>query len=124
MDPVLIGTLLVSMMLILLLSGISIAIALGTTGLVGILAMRPWGAAEYLIANFPYSFTAHFSFTVLPLFLFMGYMAFSANLSQRAFEAGQRWLGHIPGGLAMATIFGGVRLQRRDGLDNGAGGVA
>ncbi|MAL79132.1 MAG: TRAP transporter permease DctM [Sneathiella sp.] len=106
MDPVLIGTLLVSMMLILLLSGISIAIALGTTGLVGILAMRPWGAAEYLIANFPYSFTAHFSFTVLPLFLFMGYMAFSANLSQRAFEAGQRWLGHIPGGLAMATIFG------------------
>ncbi|WP_334128537.1 TRAP transporter large permease [Sneathiella sp.] len=106
MDPVLIGTLLVSMMLILLLSGISIAIALAATGLVGIITMRPWGAAEYLIANFPYTFTAHFSFTVLPLFLFMGYMAFSANLSQRAFEAGQRWLGHVPGGLAMATVFG------------------
>src|SRR5690606_40862751 len=75
MDPVLIGTLLVSMMLILLLSGISIAIALAATGLVGIITMRPWGAAEYLIANFPYTFTAHFSFTVLPLFLFMGYMA-------------------------------------------------
>ncbi len=105
MDPTLIGTLLVSVMLVLLLSGIPIAIALATTGVAGIIAMRPWGAVEYLLANFPYSYTATFSFIVLPLFLFMGYMAFSANLSRYAFEAGQRWLGHIPGGLAIATVF-------------------
>ncbi|WP_340151246.1 TRAP transporter large permease [uncultured Sneathiella sp.] len=105
MDPTLIGTLLVSMMLVLLLSGIPIAVALATTGITGIIAMRPWGAVEYLLANFPYSYTATFSFIVLPLFLFMGYMAFSANLSRYAFEAGQRWLGHIPGGLAIATVF-------------------
>ncbi|WP_373085610.1 TRAP transporter large permease [Sneathiella sp.] len=105
MDPTIIGTLLVTMMLVLLLSGIPIAIALAATGVTGIIAMRPWGAVEYLLANFPYSYTATFSFIVLPLFLFMGYMAFSANLSRYAFEAGQRWLGHIPGGLAIATVF-------------------
>ncbi|MBL6652320.1 MAG: TRAP transporter large permease [Reyranella sp.] len=105
MDPVTVGSLLVLLMVVLLLSGMPIAIALGATGVVGILAMRPWGAAEYLLAGFPYSYTATFVFIVLPLFLFMGYMAFSANLSKYAFEAGERWLGHIPGGLAMATVF-------------------
>jgi tripartite ATP-independent transporter DctM subunit len=43
---------------------------------------------------------------VLPLFLFMGQMAFSAGLSRHAFEAGEKWLGRIPGGLAAATVFG------------------
>src|SRR5690606_26476116 len=32
-------------------------------------------------------------------------MAFSAGLSQRAFEAGQQWLGRVHGGLAAATVF-------------------
>jgi C4-dicarboxylate transporter, DctM subunit len=43
---------------------------------------------------------------VLPLFLFMGQMAFSAGLSRQAFDAGQKWLGRVPGGLAAATVFG------------------
>jgi tripartite ATP-independent transporter DctM subunit len=106
MDPVLIGTLLVVLLVILLVSGMPIAVALASTGIIGVLAMRPWSAAEYLLANFPYSYSASFSFIVLPLFLFMGYMAFEAGLASKAFDAGQRWLGHIPGGLAIATVFG------------------
>lgn len=105
MDPVSIGLILVIVMLVILISGGPIAIALGGVGVVGVLAMRPWGAAEYLLASFPYSYTATFTFIVLPLFLFMGYMAFAANLSKAAFEAAERWIGQVPGGLAMATVF-------------------
>src|SRR3546814_8405402 len=36
----------------------------------------------------------------------MGQMAFSAGLSRHAFDAGEKWLGRIPGGLAAATVFG------------------
>jgi len=106
MDPLLIGTLLIGLLVIMLVLGTPIAVALASTGIVGVLALRPWSAAEYLLANFPYSYSASFSFIVLPLFLFMGYMAFEAGLASKAFDAGQRWLGHIPGGLAIATVFG------------------
>src|SRR5579871_3131374 len=95
MDPLLIGVLLVGLLVVFLVSGMPMAVALASTGIVGVLAMRPWSAAEYLLANFPYSYSASFSFIVLPLFLFMGYMAFEAGLASKAFDAGQRWLGHI-----------------------------
>lgn len=104
MEPLTIGLLLIVMMIGLLAIGMPIGVALGLTGVAGIAALRPWPAAEFLIAGFPYSFTATFSFTVLPLFLFMGYMAFAANLSKNAFDAAERWIGHLPGGLAIATV--------------------
>src|SRR3546814_14116501 len=67
---------------------------------------RPTRAVEFLLSTFAYSTTANFTYTVLPLFLFMGQMAFSAGLSRHAFDAGEHWLGRIPGGLAAATVFG------------------
>jgi tripartite ATP-independent transporter DctM subunit len=85
---------------------IPIAFALAGAGIAGLAWARPWRAVEYLLSTFPYGATANFAYIVLPLFLFMGQMAFSAGLSRHAFEAGQKWLGRIPGGLAAATVFG------------------
>ena len=99
------GLLVIGLLLALLIAGVPIAFALAAAGVAGLLMDRPWRAVEYLLATFAYSNTAHFSYVVLPLFLFMGHMAFSAGLSQRAFEAGQQWLGRFHGGLAAATVF-------------------
>lgn len=104
MDPVTTGTALIGTMVLLLLIGLPIGVALGASGIAGVILLRPYQAAEFLIGAYPYSFTANFSLTVLPLFLLMGYMAFAANLSRNAFEAAERWIGHIPGGLAMSTV--------------------
>ncbi len=96
----------IALLLVLLLARLPIAFALAGAGLVGLMLERPWRAVEYLLSTFAYSTTANYAYIVLPLFLFMGQMAFSAGLSRVAFEAGQRWLGRIPGGLAAATVFG------------------
>ena len=96
----------IGLLLVLLTLRIPIAFALAGAGVAGLVMARPWRAVEYLLSTFAYSTTANFAFIVLPLFLFMGQMAFSAGLSRDAFEAGQKWLGRIPGGLAAATVFG------------------
>ncbi len=100
------GLAIIGLLLVLLLARLPIAFALAGAGLVGLTWERPWRAVEYLLSTFSYSTTANFAYIVLPLFLFMGQMAFSAGLSRHAFEAGQAWLGRIPGGLAAATVFG------------------
>lgn len=100
------GLAVIGLLLFLLICRLPIGFALAGAGVAGLMWARPWGAVEYLLSTFAYSTTANFAYIVLPLFLFMGQMAFSAGLSRHAFEAGQKWLGRIPGGLAAATVFG------------------
>ena len=45
-----------------------------------------------------------YSLTVIPLFIFMGQVAFHAGISKRLFHAAYCWLGMFRGGLAMATV--------------------
>lgn len=98
------GLIVIGFLLTLLVLGVPIAFALGAAGVGGLLMAQPWRGIEYLLSTFAYANTAHFAYVVLPLFLFMGHMAFSAGLSRRAFEVGQQLLGRFPGGLAAATI--------------------
>ncbi len=100
------GLAIIGLLLALLLTRLPIAFALAAAGIVGLVFARPWRAVEFLLSTFAYSATANFAYIVLPLFLFMGQMAFSAGLSRQAFDAGQKWLGRVPGGLAAATVFG------------------
>lgn len=100
------GLVIIGILFVLLLVRIPIAFALAGAGILGLAWARPWPAVEYLLSTFAYSSIGNFAYVVLPLFLFMGHMAFSAGLSRQAFDAGQTWLGRIPGGLAAATVFG------------------
>lgn len=88
----------------LLALGFPIALALLSTGLIGILAMNGWRSADYLLGTLPYSITAEFAFIVIPLFLFMGHMAYSAGISAKGFRAATAWVGHLPGGLAISAV--------------------
>lgn len=88
----------------LLMIGVPIAFSLCASGLAGLLIAKGPNAFVYISASFPYSAVANLSFIIIPLFLFMGHMAFAGGLSARAFEAAKRLVGHVSGGLAVATI--------------------
>ncbi|HET9394804.1 MAG TPA: hypothetical protein VFO36_02015, partial [Nitrospiraceae bacterium] len=74
------GLAIIGLLLVLLLCRLPIAFALAGAGVVGLLWARPVRAVEFLLSTFAYSATANFAYVVLPLFLFMGSMAFSAGL--------------------------------------------
>jgi TRAP-type C4-dicarboxylate transport system permease large subunit len=42
--------------------------------------------------------------SVVPLFVLMGDLGFRSGVSKELYDACYRWVGHLPGGLAMATI--------------------
>lgn len=61
-----------------------------------------WGA----IGIIPYSFTATWQLSSVPMFLLMGFLCFHAGLTKGLFDAARVWLSGLPGGLAIATVFG------------------
>lgn len=45
-----------------------------------------------------------FSLMTIPLFIFMGTIAFNARIVSDLFESIRKWFGHIPGGLGVAGV--------------------
>jgi len=52
-----------------------------------------------------------YGFTVIPLFILMGQIAFNAGIAKRLYAAAYKFVGHIPGGLAMATVAGATAFK-------------
>jgi len=57
-----------------------------------------------LLGTVPYTTTASYALSVVPLFVLMGEFAFHSGLSKDIYYAVYRWLGSVRGGLSMATI--------------------
>jgi tripartite ATP-independent transporter DctM subunit len=106
MDPVTIGIIGIVGLTVLLVSGMRIAYATALCGLLGLWALRGYEPAAGLAGLMPYSESSHYSLLVLPLFVLMGYLAHHAGITRNIYWTARQWLGHLPGGLAIATIFG------------------
>lgn len=106
MDLITVGYLMIASLGVLLLIGTPIGLALAASGIGGLFLTRGGAAVEFLLGSFSYSYTANYAFIVIPLFLFMGQVAFTSGISQKAYSAAEKLLGHLPGGLAIATTFG------------------
>ncbi|MEH7248611.1 TRAP transporter large permease subunit [Neobacillus niacini] len=108
LTPEVIGWIGLGVLLVLLLLRVPVAFVLSFVGLVGYWFIAGSEAALKIAGLVPYSTMANYTFSVVPLFLLMGYFSFHAGLASDMFKTGKTWLGHIPGGLGHATIIGGA----------------
>jgi len=90
---------------VLLVIGVPIGLSLIAIGAAGLFAIRGIRGAPFLLETVPYASTASLALIVIPLFVFIGHLAYSAGLSQKAYRAAKTWVGHIAGGLPIATVF-------------------
>ncbi|MDP6342017.1 MAG: TRAP transporter large permease, partial [Alphaproteobacteria bacterium] len=60
---------------------------------------------------------------VLPLFIMMGFFAYYAGITRDLYWAARQWLGHLPGGLAIATIFGSAGFAAACGASTASAAV-
>jgi len=105
MDLTLLAVLgLVVLFILIFLFNMDIGIAMGIIGFVGICISRGLIPAYTSIATIPYRFAMDYTFSVLPLFMLVGYLAGATRLSTDAFTAANKWFGHMRGGLAMGTV--------------------
>jgi tripartite ATP-independent transporter DctM subunit len=61
-------------------------------------------AAITMVGSDIWSTFSKYGLTVVPLFIFLGYIAFNSGIAERLYNAAYRWFGHWRGGLAIATI--------------------
>jgi C4-dicarboxylate transporter, DctM subunit len=93
-------------LVVLIFSGIPIGFVMGLIGFLGMSYLTGPKGGFGLMASVPFSTTASYTFCVVPLFILMGSFAFYTGLSREMYSTVNKWLGFLPGGLAMATIGG------------------
>jgi len=111
MSDIGIGDIFLVLLLGLFLTGLELAFAMGIIGIVGFAWLVNWKAAMGLMANDFFDALASYSLTVIPLFVLMGQIAFNAGIAKRLFDCAHKFLGHIPGGLAIATVAGATAFK-------------
>jgi tripartite ATP-independent transporter DctM subunit len=106
MTPITVGFMGIGTLFLLLFLGMPIGIAMGMVGFAGFAYLRGFDSALGVLTTVPYTTFASYSFSVVPLFILMGAFCFYAGLSKDLYNAVNKWLGHLRGGLAMATVGG------------------
>ena len=93
-------------MMLLAFLRIPIALAMGIVGVLGYAYMRDWswGAALASAQTKIYETGRNYTLSVVPLFILMGSLVTRAGMSQELFRAAYTCIGHLRGGLAMATV--------------------
>ena len=104
MSPISLVLLTIPALLVLLLVGLPVYASLGIVGLGGTMLLTSPVVGLALLQETPYSLMAVYLYIVIPLFIFMGHLAFSAGITEHAFDIGRKWLSKFPAGLALSTI--------------------
>ncbi len=104
MSPTWIGILGIIFLLFLFFTRMPVAYCMCLVGFLGFWIVRSPDAALALLARDVYDVFSSYGLTVIPLFILMGQFAFNAGISRKLYDTAYKFVGHTPGGLAMATV--------------------
>jgi tripartite ATP-independent transporter DctM subunit len=111
MNEVVAGIIGLILVLALFFTGRELGFAMALVGFVGFSYIVSTKAALNLLAKDIFDVFSSYGFTVIPLFIFMGQIAFNAGIAKRLYDTAYKFVGHIPGGLAMATVGGATAFK-------------
>jgi len=118
MDSIDIGLAVTAFLFVMVVCGMRVAFAAGLAGLVGLVWIF-WDKRGYdpdsfwwaltvsakVAGQVPHSKVASQALSLIPTFILIGYLAYYAGFTQALFTAAKRWIGWLPGGLAVSTVF-------------------
>ncbi len=101
------------LMIILVVIGVRVAFAAAFIGFLGLCLffMQKQGfdrgliTATKLAGQVPHAKSTTYALSLIPAFILIGYLAYFAGLTGYLYEAAKRWVGWLPGGLGVATVF-------------------
>ena len=123
MDSFTIGIVGTVAMVVLVFTGVRVFYAAAAVGLVGLVAMIGWDAGAGMAGTIPHSKSVTYTLSVLPMFILIGYLAFHAGLTEALFDAARKWLGWVPGGLAVATVMAATGFAAVSGASTATAAV-
>jgi len=96
----------IGILLFLIAMRVPIGLALIGVSFAGIWILVGPRAAWGSLGIIPWNFTATWQMSSVPMFLLMGFLCYHAGLTRGLFHAARLWLVRLPGGLAIAAVFG------------------
>lgn len=113
MNPTTVGLLGIFCFFLLITLRMPIAYAMALVGFFGFSYLTSMSAAFALVSKDLFSTFSNYSLSVIPMFIWMGFLAFHAGIGARLYSLAYKLVGHLPGGLAIATqatcaLFGAV----------------
>jgi tripartite ATP-independent transporter DctM subunit len=111
MNEIMVGIIGLAVLLFLFATGIELGFAMGLVGFVGFAYLNGFHSAINLLATDFYDVITNYGYTIFPLFVLMGQIGFNAGIAVRLYDAANRFIGHVPGGLAMATVMGATGFK-------------
>ena len=99
-----IGILGIIILLVLIFLRVPVGFAMGIVGFFGIWYMKGLQQACMFVGLEPYSQVAVYTFSCVPMFVFMGTLIANTGIGKELFDFASSFLGHIRGGLGMASV--------------------
>jgi tripartite ATP-independent transporter DctM subunit len=123
MDPFELGIVGVVGLVVLVFAGMRVFYAAAIVGLLGLVSIVGWDAGAGMIGTIPHSKAVSYTLSVLPMFILIGFLAFHAGITEALFDAGRKWLGWVPGGLAVATVMAATGFAAVSGASTATAAV-
>lgn len=113
MDNITIGLWVTGLMMLMVVIGVRVAFAAAMAGFLGLLWIfsAKLGFEKGLLVTIkmagtiPHSKVSTLALSLIPTFILIGFLAYHAGLTRALFEAAKRWVGWLPGGMGVATVF-------------------
>lgn len=106
-----IGITLLILLLLLFCTGIEMGFAMAVIGFIGFAYLKGFAVAASLISRDLFDVITNYGYTVFPLFILMGQIGYHAGIAKNLYDSAHKFIGHIPGGLAIATVLGGSAFK-------------
>jgi len=120
MSTEIIGLIGIGVSLLLLFSRMPVGFVLALVGFLGTAYLLDMEAAFFILASNFWEQFASYNFTVIPLFIFMGMIISRSAIGTTLFDTAYKWLGQLPGGLAIATTAASAGFGAMCGSGNAA----
>ena len=92
-------------LLLMVFAGVRIYTVAAIVGVLGVVYIIGWDAGAGIGGTVPHSKSVNYALSVLPMFILIGFIAYHAGLTHALFRAARAWVGWVPGGLAVASVF-------------------
>ena len=113
LTPTVAGLIGLGLMLALLFLGVNLPLSFFIAGFVGVSLILGFQGGLTYLRTIPVTTSMTYTLSVLPMFMLMGDLAVMGSLTTDAYATARKWMGRLPGGLAITStvasaIFGAI----------------
>jgi C4-dicarboxylate transporter DctM subunit len=105
MNPAIAGIIGIGLLIVLFLLRMPVSFSMALVGFAGFASLTNMEAALSLLGRDMFDTFSSYPLSVIPMFILMGTFAFASGISRRLYKTAYAWIGHLRGGLTVATVF-------------------